>query len=117
MATRSHKGLQGYDENLCTDQWKLQHFLMSHQTSLNQQCDSFEHKVAVDIIHHDTIDPSKVLTEQEKHKTAFQVARSLAQHYSSLGMREYEEGLQVLKEIKLKWDEGKNLTGIDIAMV
>jgi len=28
-------------------------------------------------------------------------------------MRDYEEGLQVLKEIKSKWDEGKKLTVMD----
>ena len=45
--------------------------------------------------------PSKVLTEQEKYKKAFQIV----QHLSSLGMKEFEEGLQVLKMIKSKWKE------------
>ena len=62
------------------------------------------------MIYNDTVEPSKVLTEQEKYKKAFQVAQSLAQHLSSLGMKEFEEGFQVLKEIKSKWDEGKKLS-------
>ena len=30
LATRSHKGLQEYDESLCADRWKLQHFVTKH---------------------------------------------------------------------------------------
>ena len=67
----------------------------------------------MDMIHNDP-QPSKVLTEQEKYKKAFQIAQHLAQHLSSLGMKEFEEGLQVLKIIKSKWEEGKKLTIVDI---
>ena len=58
--------------------------------------------------------PSKALTEQEKYKKAFQVAQRLAQHHSSVGMKEFEEGFQLLKTIKSKWDEGKKLSIIDV---
>ena len=67
----------------------------------------------MDMVHSDP-EPSKVLTEQEKYKKAFQVAQRLAQHLSSVGMKEFEEGFQLLKTIKSKWDEGKKLSITDV---
>ena len=95
----THKGLPQYHENLCADRWKLQYFLSNHQISQNHQGDVFEPEVAVDMVQSDP-KPSKALTEQEKYKKAFQVAQRLAQHLSSVGMKEFEEGFQLLKTIK-----------------
>ena len=113
LATRCHKGLHRFDESLCAERWKLQYFLVNHRTSQNHQCDGFEPDVAMDMIYNDP-QPSKVLTEQEKYKKAFQIVQKLSQHLSSLGMKEFEEGCQVLKTIKSKWDEGKKVAIIDI---
>lgn len=112
LATRCHKGLPQYHENLCADRWKLQYFLSNHRTSQNHQGDVFEPEVVVDMLQSDP-EPSKVLTEQEKYKKAFQVAQCLAQHLSSVGMKEFEEGFQLLKTVKSKWNEGKKLSIID----
>ena len=113
LATRCHKGLPQYHENLCASRWRLNYFLSNHRALYNHQDDVFEPEVVVDMVHNDP-EPTKVLTEQEKYKKAFQVAQLLAQHLSSVGMKEFEEGFQLLKTIKLKWDEGKKLSIMDV---
>ena len=113
LATRCHKGLPQYHENLCASRWKLNYFLSNHRALHDHQGDVFEPEVVVDMVHNDP-EPSKVLTEQEKYKKAFQVAQHLAQHLSSVGMKEFEEGLQLLRTIESKWDEGKKLSITDV---
>ena len=66
----------------------------SHETDEN------ELEVAVDIISLVQAHPSRILTEQEKYKKAFQVFQNLAQQLSSLGTNEFRERLSVLQTIK-----------------
>ena len=58
--------------------------------------------------------PSRILTEQEKYKKAFEVAQSLAQQLSSLGMNEFREALSVLQTIKSMWDVGKKVVVVEL---
>ena len=111
FATRRHKSLSEYHEDLCADRWKLQHFLQNHHIFQNDT-DSHMSEVMVDTI---PCEPApKVLTEQEKYKKAFQVTQCLAQQLSTVGMKDFEEGLELLKSIKSRWDEGKKLIVTDL---
>ena len=112
LATRHHKGLSEYHEDLCADRWKLQHFLQNHHIFQNET-DSHASEVTVETISSEPT-TSKALTEQEKYKKAFQVAQCLAQHLSTVGMKDFEEGLELLKSIKSRWDEGKKLSVTDL---
>ena len=112
LATRRHKGLSEYHEDLCADRWKLQHFLQNHHIFQNET-DSHASEVTVETISSEPT-TSKALTEQEKYKKAFQVAQCLAQHLSTVGMKDFEEGLELLKSIKSRWDEGKKLSVTDL---
>ena len=38
----------------------------------------------------------------------------MAQHLSTVGMKDFEEGLELLKGIKSRWDEGKKLSVTDL---
>ena len=115
FATHHYKGLSEYHEDLCADRWKLQHFLQNHPV-FHADCDNCESEITVDTISSAPV-TSKVLTEQEKYKQAFQVAQCLAQQLSTVGMKDFEEGLQLLQTIKLRWDEGKKLNVLDVNVV
>ena len=111
FATRRSKSLSEYHEGLCVDRWKLQHFLQNYHVFQNDT-DSHMSEVVVDTISSEPA--SKVLTEQEKYKKAFQVTQCLAQQLSTVGMKDFEEGLELLKSIKSRWDEGKKLIVTDL---
>ena len=117
FATWHHKGLPEYTEDACAERWKLHHFLEHHHVfQANSSCgaDDSEPEVAVDFISLDQATPSKVLTEQEKYKKAFQVSQGLAQHLSSLGMNGFKEGLSILQTIKSMWDKGKKPVVVEL---
>ena len=56
---------------------------------------------------------SAILTEQEKYKKTFKITQSLAQQLSCWGMKEFEEGLSLLKVVKSTWEQGKKLAVVD----
>ena len=86
-------------------------FLQNHHVFQNDT-DSHMSEVVVDTISSEPA--SKVLTEQEKYKKAFQVTQCLAQQLSTVGMKDFEEDLELLKSIKSRWDEGKKLIVTDL---
>ena len=117
LATRRHKGLLEYTEDVCAERWKLHHFFAHHrvfQANYSYEADDSEPEAVVDVISLDQPAPSRILTEQEKYKKAFQVSQSLAQQLSSLGMNEFREGLNILQSIKSSWDEGKKLVVMEL---
>ena len=117
FATRRHKGLSEYTEDACAERWKLDHFLAHHrvfQTSSFLETDDNELATGIEVIGLDQGCPSRILTEQEKYKKAFQVAQSLAQQLSSLGMNEFREALSVLQTIKSMWDVGKKVVVVEL---
>ena len=117
FATRCHKGLLEYTEDTCAERWKLDHFLAHHrvfQASSSCETDDNEIATSVDVISLDQAPPSRILTEQEKYKKAFQVSQSLAQQLSSLGMKDFREGLSFLQTIKSMWDVGKKVVVVEL---
>ena len=118
FATQCHKGLSEYTEDACAERWKLDHFLAHHrvfQASFSlKTTDDNELTTSVDVISLDQGYPSRILTEQEKYKKAFQVTQNLAQQLSSLGMNEFRDELSVLQTIKSMWDVGKKVVVIEL---
>jgi len=122
FAVRRHKGLNEYTEDVCAERWKLCHFLQHHR-AYQQDSDTVgeddvgvneEEFSGVGFISTEHQETSVILTEQEKYKKAFKVIQSLAQQLSCWGMKEFEEGLHLLKVVESMWEQGKNLTVVDV---
>lgn len=76
FATRCHKGLLEYTEDACAERWKLDHFLAHHRVfQASSSCETDDNGIQIDV---DVVSleapPSRILTEQEKYKKAFQVS-------------------------------------------
>ena len=76
-----------YTEDTCAERWKLHHYLAHHrvfQTNSSHEANDGELEAVISL---DQGAPSKILTEHEKYKEAFQISLSLAQQLSSLILR------------------------------
>ena len=95
----------------------MDHFLAHHRVfhaNSSHEADNSESDAVVDVISVDQAPPSRILTEQEKYKKAFQVCQSMAQQLSSLGMDEFKERLSILQTIKSMWDEEKKVVVMEL---
>ena len=63
----------------------------------------------VDISTHISEPASAVLSEQQKYRKAFKVAQNLCQQLSTFGMRDFNEGIEVLQSVASLWDGGKKV--------
>ena len=86
FATRCHKGLLEYTEDICAGGGSCIIFVHLFQANSSNEADDSEPEAVVDVINLDQPVPSWILMEQEKYKKAFQVSQSLTQQLSSLGM-------------------------------
>ena len=116
FAVRRHKGLPEYDEALCIERWKLQHFMKHHRV---YQVDDDSHFTDVTVDVQSTLNqqvPSRLLTEHEKYRKAFIIAQDLAQRVSICGMKDFESGIQELENLRCLWDQGKRvkITALDV---
>ncbi len=110
---RRHKSITEYDETLCAERWKLQHFIENHRvynnepnhSSLEENQDFPIVQVTKQSSSHTSV--SRVYSEQEKYRKSFKIAQSIAQKLSCFGMQDFEEGMHVLTTIVNLWDEGK----------
>ena len=63
----------------------------------------------VNISTHISEPASAVLSEQQKYRKAFKVAQNLCQQLSTLYMRDFNEGIEVLQSVSSLWDGGKKV--------
>ena len=52
---------------------------------------------------------STVLSEQQKYRKAFKIAQNLCQQLSTFGMRDFNEGVEVLQSVGHLWELGKKV--------
>ena len=81
LAVRSSRSLPEYDESLCAERWKLQHFLSNHPV-YSQDQSSGSDPSGIDITTHISEHTSAVLSEQQKYRKAFKVTQNLCQQLS-----------------------------------
>ena len=113
---RRRKVISEYDETLCAERWKLQHFIDNHRVYRKNELENqfspqyLQDSSSIEFAEHSSHESrSRVLSEQEKYRKAFKVAQSLAQRVSCFGMRDFEEGLSVLNSVASLWDDGKKV--------
>ena len=112
----TQRSIRIYRRRLCR-KVEVGSFLAHHRVfQASSSCETDDNEIAtgVDVISLDQAPPSRILTEQEKYKKAFQVSQSLAQQLSSLGMNKFREGLSVLQTIKSMWDVGKKVVVVEL---
>ena len=63
----------------------------------------------IDISTHISEPASAILSEQQKYRKAFKVAQNLCQQLSTFGMRDFNEGIEVLQSVASLWDGGKKV--------
>ena len=113
---RRCRNISEYDESLCAERWKLQHFIDNQRVFVRDEIEdepNHEELYSIDVIQDNvaikTSCRTRTLTEQEKYRKAFKVTQSLAQQISTLGMPDFEEGLLVLDKISSLWSKGKRV--------
>lgn len=107
LAVRKSLSLSVYDESLCANRWHVQYFLGNHNAYLpNDMNDDSGADHGIEISTH----TSAVLSEQQKYRKAFKVAQRLCQQVSTFGMRDFNEGLDVLQSVANLWNEGKKVS-------
>lgn len=110
LAVRMSHSLSEYDESLCAERWKLQHFLSNHRAYMYLPNDSSGNDAdSINISTHIFEPASAVLSEQQKYRKAFKVAQNLCQQLSTFGMRDFNEGIEVLQSVASLWDGGKKV--------
>ena len=111
LAVRTAYSLPVFDESLCAQRWKLQHFFSHHQAYLpaDSSGNSADCDDALDISTCIFEPKSTVLSEQQKYKKAFKVAQNLCQQLSTFGMHDFIEGMQVLQSVASLWNGGKRI--------
>lgn len=110
LAVRMSHSLSEYNESLCAERWKLQHFLSNHRAYMHLPNDSSGNDAdSINISTHIFEPASAVLSEQQKYRKAFKVAQNLCQQLSTFGMRDFNEGIEVLQSVASLWDGGKKV--------
>ena len=113
FAVRAAKSLSEYEESLCAERWTLQHF--SHHraylpTDSGGGSDTSEPVSTQPHVSLYTSEPvSTVLSEQQKYRKAFKIAQNLCQQLSTFGMRDFNEGVEVLQLVGHLWEQGKKV--------
>ena len=109
LAVRTSYSLPEYDESLCAERWKLQHFLSNHRAYLPSDTSGSDVD-GINISTHISEPASAVLSEQQKYRKAFKIAQNLCQKLSTFGMCDFNEGLEVLQSLGRLWDGGKKVS-------
>ena len=50
-----------------------------------------------------------ILSQQQKYRKGFKVAQKLCQQLSNFGMRDFNEGMEVLQSVASLWNLGKKV--------
>lgn len=111
FAVRQYKSLSEFDEALCADRWKLQYFINNHRAyqHADSGCDQdldFSGENNIEITHHVS---EPILSEMQKYRKAFKIAQTLSQQLSSFGMRDFNDGIEVLQAVSHLWEKGKKV--------
>ena len=114
FAVRASKSLSEYEESLCAERWTLQHFTSHHRAYLPTDSgggsDTSEPGSTQPHVSLYTSEPvSTVLSEQQKYRKAFKIAQNLCQQLSTFGMRDFNEGVEVLQSVGHLWELGKKV--------
>ena len=111
FAVRRSKSLSEFDEALCSDRWKLQYFVSNHrayQSTDDRDREDLQLSVGDDIeISQHVSEP--VLSETQKYRKAFKIAQTLSHQLSTFGMRDFNDGIEVLQSVSHSWDKGKKV--------
>ena len=108
FAVRQWKSLSEYDEILCADRWKLWHFTSNHRAYCTKSQDNFNSSSdsIIEVSQHVS---GHVLSEQQKYRKAFKMAQTLSQQLSTFGMRDFNEGMEVLQSVSTLWQKEKKV--------
>lgn len=105
FAVRQSKSLSEFDEALCADRWKLQYFISNHHAYHNVGGQSSAENNIV--ISQHVSEP--ILSEQQKYRKAFKLGQALSQQLSTFGMRDFNDGIEVLQAVSHLWEKGKKI--------
>ena len=116
FAVRASKSLSEYEESLCAERWTLQHFTSHHRAYLptdsgggSDTSEPGSTQPHVSLLQYTSEPVSTVLSEQQKYRKAFKIAQNLCQQLSTFGMRDFNEGVEVLQSVGHLWELGKKV--------
>ena len=111
FAVRRYKSLSEYDDALCATRWKLQYFISNHRAYQSNDMGGgedfeFSGDNSIEISQHVS---EPILSEQQKYRKAFKISQSLSQQLSTFGMRDFNDGIEVLQSVADLWRKGKKI--------
>ena len=95
-----------YSHSLCALRWTQQFYKSSHQVNVETEIPVNQLRSEFISTCSSSSSTKKILSQNEKYKTAYNISQKLASLLSESSTREYQQKLSILKDIVKIWETG-----------